>query len=649
VTENVNSNLNNSVIDEMPREVLVNGVQKPSQEPLSDTDKLEEDLLKDLDDDDQEDDLESVGKEFSDLLAESVLEVSAESIAVVKETEKSIEDELEDKLLEDDEVPEIEPKKVKDLTEVDAAVDEIEIIPEKSISKPNDDVLEPETKAPEISTTSSVEVPESSKESPAANETSEKSPATDEIAKVLPVADETSVKSPAVDKTPEISGDSQTDATKSPDDDDALLVACDSPKESQPTENEENQQDDMSETSSTPDETPEESSDEKAQNGDDKVEESKVDEVEAVVDAEKMDVDEVETESKEEEEASTATEKDKVHLCIVMDTDTDNVTEVQETPELETTLSADEPKEMVPLKLKFMKRFSTAVGKVSRPELEEMLIQKITESIMFCSENTELRARLEKQEKLCETFKKRLDNVVKQYNDLQMIHTRVMKDLKDRPDAPITPVKITRAVGLQVYQPMPRGKTTGPPPSPLFNVKSSNKRPMEVETPVNGKSPENSVKRKKRITPLRPTLSSAERAIVDAQEAKEEQTLRTNVSKNIGTSPAVTVTPVSATNGGPKKPNTIASSQSIDLTDDLDEGNSPTKSGPQTPQPPALVAIRAANQASQQRNVFVVKPPVIVPANSPTNRVVNYRSMNLSFEIPRTFIQKMYFNFNVPY
>lgn len=56
-------------------------------------------------------------------------------------------------------------------------------------------------------------------------------------------------------------------------------------------------------------------------------------------------------------------------------------------------------------------KFSPTVGKLSRPELEELLFQKITESLMFSNETTEIRSLLEKQIAISENFKKRMHNV----------------------------------------------------------------------------------------------------------------------------------------------------------------------------------------------------------------------------------------------
>lgn len=396
---------------------------------------------------------------------------------------------------------------------------------------------------------------------------------------------------------------------------DDLLVAMESP----PACAEPAQQYEASISSSNEDDTPEDSCD--GEKRSEKPDDSEVEEAKQAPAIESMDVDEmppnekfsVEVDNREAD--AEADDTDEEHLCIVSDREPasesaiiDIVTDREPASE---SITVDRPKEPVPFKMNFMRKFSTAVGKLSRQELEEMLIQKITESMMFCSDNTELRARLDKEEKLVESFKKRLENVKKQYNDLEMIHGRVMKDLKDRPEAPITPVKITRAVGLQVYQPFKQMAKTVNCPSTNMQLafKVTNKRPMEDCHAHSGKgSFAENAKRKKtlKITPMRPPLSDKERASLDLEEAKEEQTLRTNVKQNvIGNSPVkpnITVTPVNSTNG-------VGSSQSIDLTDDFDDSTSSSSAAQSAPTPPALVAIRGTNQGQpspQQR--IVVKP-----------------------------------------
>lgn len=101
-----------------------------------------------------------------------------------------------------------------------------------------------------------------------------------------------------------------------------------------------------------------------------------------------------------------------------------------------------------PMKFNFMRRFAK---KLSISELEELLVVKIAEAMTFGSENSELRQRLEKQEKINENIQKQLEGLRKQHKDLEMLYNRVMKDLRDHPEAQVQPIKITRNVRLQVY------------------------------------------------------------------------------------------------------------------------------------------------------------------------------------------------------
>lgn len=103
-------------------------------------------------------------------------------------------------------------------------------------------------------------------------------------------------------------------------------------------------------------------------------------------------------------------------------------------------------------KFNFMKKFAAKTGLLSHSELEELLTQKIAESIKFHTSNASIRKRIERQETINKFNLKRLTIITKQYQDLRMTHNRLVRALNDRPDAPIVPLKITRDVGLQVYQ-----------------------------------------------------------------------------------------------------------------------------------------------------------------------------------------------------
>lgn len=534
-----------------------------------DDDKLENDLLKDLDDDHIED-FESVCEEVKNLV-ESVLEddVNSKKSSDVPDIE-SIEEENKDQDKKDgDENNAVDKETV--VVKENGAVDSTTKLQSQDEARETkvDDRIEEETTSSEIPTNGASD-----------------------------------------DKEIEVKNDD-------------LLVACASPKELPP-----NDRENSSETSSSAGDTPEDSDCEKQAIGNGSSTDRKGLESKETTDTEAQDDDKDEQMEIErhtigeliaplaDNESAQAADHVEVeeHLCIVLEEDPGSI----EPDKAEESSSSSSTKEFVPLKLPFLRKYSSTVGRLSRMDLEQLLIEKITESIMFCTENTDIRCRLERQEKISEVYKKRLDNIKKQYNDLEMIHNRVMKDLKDRPEAPITPVKITRAVGLQVYQPQARTKFTVPS-TPQSNTKVS-KRPVESEPVVNGNglSPETKKKKTLKTTPLRPPLTDIQRKSLELEEAKVEQNLRKNVIGSISSAviPAsITMTPVNVTNGGPDSKKTF-SSQSIDLTDDGDETGTVSKASPQVQQPPALVAIR--NQGHSQR--YIIQP------SQPNNRVFQQRS-----------------------
>lgn len=245
---------------------------------------------------------------------------------------------------------------------------------------------------------------------------------------------------------------------------------------------------------------------------------------------------------------------------------------------LEMDSTENEKSTLIPPRVRFhfMRKFAKECGKLSRADLEELLLEKVTESIVYKSQCTELRTKFEKQEETIDRLQKRLAVVTKQYNDLDMIHKRVEKDLKERPEGPIQPVRITRAVGLQVFLEKAssnlsnnaaaitavKGKqvsnsATNPP---VKNVSPIIKRSMDLDQAgVRNVTNENEPKRKKCkiITPLRPMLSEKEETSLKMQEANIEKNIRMKVATKVAnpahvaqkiSSPNLSVTPIH-TNG----------------------------------------------------------------------------------------------------
>uniref|UniRef100_A0A8D8ETW3 Activating transcription factor 7-interacting protein 1 n=1 Tax=Culex pipiens TaxID=7175 RepID=A0A8D8ETW3_CULPI len=106
-----------------------------------------------------------------------------------------------------------------------------------------------------------------------------------------------------------------------------------------------------------------------------------------------------------------------------------------------------------PVRLDFMAKFKKPLEKMNRTDLEEFVLQKIVEGIAFKSTIAEMRTQLDSQDQLLQGYRQKVHDLNKQFKDLEMVHERVMKDLEKKNQHFITPVKITRAVGLQVSQP----------------------------------------------------------------------------------------------------------------------------------------------------------------------------------------------------
>lgn len=100
--------------------------------------------------------------------------------------------------------------------------------------------------------------------------------------------------------------------------------------------------------------------------------------------------------------------------------------------------------------LKFMKQFKKQFTEMSRKDLEELVLGKIVEAIVHKSEYSELKQKVECQEQVIQTFRTKVQELTKQYRDLEMVYARLKKDLEIKNQNIVTPIKITRAVGLHV-------------------------------------------------------------------------------------------------------------------------------------------------------------------------------------------------------
>ncbi|XP_020285052.1 CAR1 transcription factor isoform X2 [Pseudomyrmex gracilis] len=88
--------------------------------------------------------------------------------------------------------------------------------------------------------------------------------------------------------------------------------------------------------------------------------------------------------------------------------------------------------------------------KLTQKELEEFVIQKIAETITMRSEIGQLREQARITEKLHEATRTKLQQLMKQMKDFEMVLSRNAADRRLNGDKPVAPIKINRSVGLQV-------------------------------------------------------------------------------------------------------------------------------------------------------------------------------------------------------
>lgn len=105
------------------------------------------------------------------------------------------------------------------------------------------------------------------------------------------------------------------------------------------------------------------------------------------------------------------------------------------------------------MELIFIRKYKKSIEAMTRSDMEEMIALKIVESFIHKSELADLSAKCESQELIISSFRSKLSELSKQFRDLEMVHTRVIKDMELKNQNIVTPVKITRAVGLQVCLP----------------------------------------------------------------------------------------------------------------------------------------------------------------------------------------------------
>ncbi|VVC92740.1 unnamed protein product, partial [Leptidea sinapis] len=105
------------------------------------------------------------------------------------------------------------------------------------------------------------------------------------------------------------------------------------------------------------------------------------------------------------------------------------------------------PKELLPVT--FLSTCKKNIAEMTRNDLEEFCILKIVESVIGRSNLGEIKSELKNVSHKVEEYKQKVSTLSKQNVDLQVVLKSIQEELKKKA-TPITPLKITRSVGMQV-------------------------------------------------------------------------------------------------------------------------------------------------------------------------------------------------------
>ena len=98
----------------------------------------------------------------------------------------------------------------------------------------------------------------------------------------------------------------------------------------------------------------------------------------------------------------------------------------------------------------FQRDLKEKLPKLKQEELEELLIQKIVETITMRGEIGKLREQARISERNQEATRAKCQQLAKQIKDFEMVLNRNAADRRANNDKPVPPIKINRSVGLQV-------------------------------------------------------------------------------------------------------------------------------------------------------------------------------------------------------
>ncbi|CAB3220429.1 unnamed protein product [Arctia plantaginis] len=271
----------------------------------------------------------------------------------------------------------------------------------------------------------------------------------------------------------------------------------------------------------------------------------------------------------------------------------------------------------------FVKTAKKKLSDMTRDDLEEFCILKIVEGIVDRSNLNDIQNKLKSMTHGLDEYRKKVMMLAKQNRDLQLVLKSVQEEQKKGSGGtPIAPLKITRSVGMQVYMekipPRKKGQLQNSNNKNLNNTQNKNLMPLGQ-----GIRSQKQVSQSTTI-PVPRLVPASNPALKTPNTIPQINQMNTTPVKNINPPNGIIKTPSPAMRAEKRQHNKVASSMTVDLTDD----EPPTKmpGGPKTSPVPPVRLVPPQNLMGPQRQPFAtnVNSPrkVYIPISGPQNQAL---------------------------
>ncbi|XP_053665380.1 activating transcription factor 7-interacting protein 1 [Anopheles marshallii] len=207
--------------------------------------------------------------------------------------------------------------------------------------------------------------------------------------------------------------------------------------------------------------------------------------------------------------------------------------------------------ESKPPAMEFLRRFNKPISLMTRSDLEQLVLQKISEVIVHQGENAELRKIIKRQSAKLQGYERTIFDMSNHYDGLKLVAERAVEDMKKRAKCFVAPVKITRAVGLQVSRPTMEMAHSSKQSSTISkNVTEKQKNPPVTGTVATNGIVENRTQGSKANELANKTSQQTAGPSSSGQQNTSANVIRSQLSNNVSPMASARITPNSPMTNG---------------------------------------------------------------------------------------------------